>query len=399
MALPRVAATRLASIATCATLAVAVGIASQPKTADTIQVWRIGSPHKGDTPGAWMPSGLQLASSKLGFRMSVEVFPAAGFAQTFLDAVRRNAAPDILVFDNFGVMQGIKTELGSFEGIGQEATSRRDLIQVTGAFDELLGPARGWTYLFSSSPNHEAARTLALRTPGCPSGSAVPNLQGELTDLVPKLARAYLEGDAVSLQAYSDADRLETVRSNPDTASVGTVQPCGTWGNSRVVFAWLNVSYQAETTIGHTRVLIVLRNRSSQWQLLAAARDPVTNGTFVNELPSMVAGLRSHDESPALPAPATLLSPADGDLPRPSNGQPFGSFTWRSSPSEEVVAEVAEFAYKDDARLFVSRPSRPGGSRISAGQLWTTGGKWSWRVWSITKSGDIVFSDVRTFLH
>ncbi len=125
----------------------------------------------------------------------------AGFAQTFLDAVRRNAAPDILVFDNFGVMQGIKTELGSFEGIGQEATSRRDLIQVTGAFDELLGPARGWTYLFSSSPNHEAARTLALRTPGCPGGSAAANLQGELTELVPKLARAYLEGDAISIQA------------------------------------------------------------------------------------------------------------------------------------------------------------------------------------------------------
>ena len=389
---------RLASIATCAALAVAVGIASQAKTADTLQVWRVGSPHKGDTPRAWIPSGLQLASSKLGFRISVEVFPARGFAQTFLDAVRRNAAPDILVFDNFGVMRGIETELGSFEGIGQEATSRRDLIQVTGAFDELLGPARGWTYLFSSSPNHEAARTLALRTPGCPSGSPAPNLQGELTDLVPKLARAYLEGDAISIQAYSDADRLETVRAKPDTPSVGTVQPCGTWGNSRVVFVSLNVSYQAESTIGQTRVLIVLRKRSSQWQLLAAARDPVTNGPFVNELPSMMAGLRSNDEPPALPAPATLLSPPDGDRPRPSNGQPFGFFTWRSSPSEDVVAEVAEFAYKDDARLFVGRPARAE-SRISAGKLWTTGGKWNWRVWSITRSGNIAFSDGRTFQH
>ncbi len=398
MASPGAGASRMASIAACATLAVAVGIASQARTADTIQVWRIGSPHNGDTPRAWVPSGLQQVSSKLGFRISVEVFPARGFAQTFLDAVRRNAAPDILVFDNYGVMQGIKTELGSFEGIGQEATSRRDLIQVTGAFDELLGPARGWTYLFSSSPNHEAARTLALRTPGCPGDSAAPNLQRELTDLVPKLARAYLEGDAISIQAYSDADRLETVRSKPDTVSVGTVQSCGTWGNSRVVFAWLNVSYQAETTIGHTRVLIVLRKRSSQWRLLAAARDPVTNGAFVNELPSMVAGLRSHDEPPALPAPAMLLSPADGDWPRPSNGQRLGSFTWRSSPSEDVVAEVAEFAYKDDARLFVGRPARAG-SRISTGQLWTTGGQWNWRVWSITRSGDIVFSDARTFLH
>ena len=312
--------------------------------------------------------------------------------------MRRNAAPDILVFDNFGVMQGIKTELGSFEGIGQEATSRRDLIQVTGAFDELLRSRSRVDVLVLVLTEPRSSQDTGARTPGCPSGSAAPNLQGELTDLVPKLARAYLEGDAISIQAYSDADRLETVRSKPDTLSVGTVQPCGTWGNSRVAFAWLNVSYQAETAIGHTRVLIVLRKRSSQWQLLAAARDPVTNGTFVNELPSMAAGLRSHDEPPALPAPATLLSPADGDWPRPSNGQRFGFFTWRSSPSEDVVAEVAEFAYKDDARLFVGRPARPG-SRISTGQLWTTGGKWNWRVWSITRTGDIVFSDARTFLH
>jgi hypothetical protein len=399
MASPGAGASRMAFITACATLAVAA-VVSHAKTADTIQVWRIGSPHNNDTPRPWLPAGLQLEARKLGLRISVEAFPARGFAQTFLDAVMRNAAPDILVFDNMGVMQGIKTQLGSFEGIGQEATSRRDLIHVTGAFDELLGPARGWTYLFSSSPNHEAARTLALRTPGCPGGSVAPNLQPDLADVVPRVARAYVEGDAVSIQSYSDADRLETVRSKPDTAIVGTVQTCGTWGNSRVAFAWLNVSYQAETKMGHTRVLIVLRKRSSHWQLLAAARDPVTNGPFVNELPSIAAGLRSNDEPRAIPAPATLLSPAADHWPRPSNGQRFGVFTWRPSPSEDVVAEIAEFAYQDDVRLFVSRPAGTGsGPRISTGQLWTTGGKWNWRVWSITRTGDIAFSDVRTFLH
>jgi hypothetical protein len=391
---------RMVSIGTCATLAVALGVLSHAKTADTIEVWKIGSPYKGDTPRPGVPSGLQQASTRLGFRIAVEAFPAKGFAPMFLDAVRRNAAPDILVFDNMGVMQGITTALGSFEGIGQEATTRRDLIHVTGAFDDLLGPARGWTYLFSSSPNHKAARTLALRTPECPGGSSGPNLQGELIALVPKLASAYLEGDAISIQTYSDPDRLATIRSKPQTASVGTVQPCGIWGNSRVAFASLNVSYDAETTVGHTRVLIVLRKQSSRWQLLAVARDPVTNGPFVKELPSMIAGLRSNDQPPALPAPATLLSPATGHWPGPSTGQGFGLFTWRSSPSEDVVAEVAEFAYQDDARLFVSRPARPGsGPRISAGQLWTTGGEWNWRVWSLTGTGDIVFSDVRTFQH
>jgi hypothetical protein len=400
MASPGAAASRMALITACATLAVALAVVSHAETADTIQVWKVGSPHNNDIPRRSMPAGLEQAAARLGLRLSVEAFPAQGFAHVFLDAVRRNAAPDILVFENIGVVQGIKTELGSFEGIAQETTSRRDLIHVTGALDELLGPARGWTYLFSSSPNHEAARTLALRTPGCPGGSVAPHLQGELTDLIPKVARAYLEGDAISIQSYSDAERLETVRSKPDPAIVGTVQPCGTWGNSRVVFGSLNVSYQSETKIGHTRVLIVLRKRSSQWQLLAAARDPVTNGSFVNELPSIVAGLMGNDEPHAIPPPATLLSPAADHWPQPANGQRFGIFRWRPSPSEHVIAEIAEFAYQDDVRLFVSQaPGRGSSGRISAGQLWTTGGKWNWRVWSITRAGDIVFSDVRTFVH
>ena len=141
MASPSTGLPRMASIAACATLVVALGLISHAKTADTIQVWKIGSPYRGDTPHTWVPSGLQEASAKLGFRISVEAFPAKGFAPTFLEAVGRNAAPDILVFDTMGVMQGITTELGRFEG-AREATTRRDLIHVTGAFDELLGPAR-----------------------------------------------------------------------------------------------------------------------------------------------------------------------------------------------------------------------------------------------------------------
>jgi hypothetical protein len=46
------------------------------------------------------------------------------------------------VFDNFGVMDGITTQLGKFEGIGEEPIIRRDLIRVTGAFDALLGPEK-----------------------------------------------------------------------------------------------------------------------------------------------------------------------------------------------------------------------------------------------------------------
>jgi hypothetical protein len=38
-------------------------------------------------------------------------------------------------------------------------------------------------------------------------------------------------------------------------------------------------------------------------------------------------------------------------------------------------------------------------SSTSADQLRSTGDEWAWRVWSITRSGEIAFSEVRTFVH
>jgi hypothetical protein len=56
---------------------------------------------------------------------------------------------------------------------------------------------------------------------------------------------------------------------------VGSVETCGVWGNDKLAFASVNASYQAETKIGQSRVLLVLRKPLAQWQLLAAARDPI----------------------------------------------------------------------------------------------------------------------------
>jgi hypothetical protein len=65
-----------------------------------------------------------------------------------------------------------------------------------------------------------------------------------------------------------------------------------------------------------------------------------------------------------------------------------------------VIAEIAEFAYSDDARLFVVGSGKPETqSQVSAGQLWTTKGDWSWRVWSISSTGDVTFSEARQFRH
>jgi hypothetical protein len=33
------------------------------------------------------------------------------------------------------------------------------------------------------------------------------------------------------------------------------------------------------------------------------------------------------------------------------------------------------------------------------GQLWHTGDSWYWRIWSISRAGDVAFSEARTFRH
>jgi hypothetical protein len=42
---------------------------------------------------------------------------------------------------------------------------------------------------------------------------------------------------------------------------------------------------------------------------------------------------------------------------------------------------------------------RSSSAEISSGSLWTTRGEWQWRLWSVSKRGDVAFSDARTFKH
>ena len=390
---------RSASIAIAA-FALILSTSRFAATGETIRIWKIGSPHRGDTPDTRVPAAFARDAVNRGVRLHVEAFPAQGFAAIFFDAFQRRAVPDVLVFDNFGVINGIRTDLGHFDGIGEDPSVRKDLIHVTGAFDELLGPDRGWTYLVASSAGHAAARALALKPPECPKGSPRPRLDGELSEIVPEFVAAYLTGDSDRLQQYSDPDRLAGTTPNSETVRVHLARPCGAWAADKLGFASVNASYEAETKLGHTRVLLVLRQHSGLWRLLVAARDPISNDEFAKEIPSLAARLERGKQPPSAHAPATSLSPADGSYPRPSAGQRFGDFTWHPSPASDVVAEIAEFAYDDDARLFLTT-RRDAGSvgQLSAGRLWSTRRFWTWRIWSITRGGDIVFSETRTFVH
>ena len=368
------------------------------QTATTIRIWKVGSPHTGDIPHTGLPPGLAREAASRSWRLSIEALPAQGFAQRFFAAVRDGSAPDVLVFDNFGILNGITTELGTFIGIGQDPATRKQLIQVTSSFDELLGPARGWTFLVTSSANRAAARALALRPARCAAASPAQSLPADLA--VPEVAAAYLAGDNAAILHRADPERLTGLRRDLEPVTVGGVAVCGGWGNERLAFVTVNASYQADTTIGHASLLLAFRKTSSLWRLLVATRDPVTNRQFVTLLPALSRMLTRDIPAGPVPTPAALRSPQNGRFPIPPNGARFGDFEWQSSTSEDVVAEIAEFSYHDEARLVLQLRQTPSvRRRVSTGQLWTTQGEWAWRVWSITRSGEIAFSEVRTFVH
>jgi hypothetical protein len=224
-------------------------------------------------------------------------------------------------------------------------------------------------------------------------------LSGELEETVRHVVPAYLTGDDITVQAYSDPDRLPPLRVDHERTAVGTVRGCAVAGNDRFAVVSVGASYEAHSTLGHAKVLLVFRRPSSRWQLLAAARDPISNGEFVSAARELGAQLTSAG-SRVPPIPARLLSPPTGAFPQPERSRRFGDFIWQSSPSDDVVAEIAEFAYKDDVRLILTRPRRSGArAAVSTGQLWHTGGAWYWRIWSVGRAGDVAFSDARTFVH
>ena len=375
----------------CSTaFAVLLLVTPQAQTGTTIRIWKVGSPHTGDTPHTELPPALAREAGSRGWRLSIEAFPAQAFAGRFFAAVRDGSAPDLLVFDNFGIMDGITTELGTFVGIGQDPVTRKQLIQVTSSFDELLGPARGWTFLVTSSANHAAARALALRPARCADASSAQSLPADLA--VPEVAAAYLAGDNAGVLRHADPERLTGLRRNLEPVTVGGVAVCGGWGNERLAFVTVNASYQADTTIGHASLLLAFRKTSSLWRLLVATRDPVSNRQFVTLLPALSRMLARDIPAGPVPTPATLRSPENGRFPIPANGARFGDLSGSQAPARmsslrspsSVITTMRAWSCCD----LGTRACR---GSVSAGQLWTTRGEWAWRVWSITRSGEIAF--------
>jgi hypothetical protein len=389
--------------------------ASTNSNSNLIRVWTVGSPLTGALPQAVVPPALRQRAEKLGYTIEVEAFRANGFAAKFRQAVLYNNEPEILTFDNYGVIIGMHTPTGWVEGIDSDRRMASSLALVHETLTSLQ-PA-GWVMLVRSAVNHEAARALSIRPAQCEAQSDRETLEPELREAQEKAAfaaRAYLDCDRSTLSAISDKSRLVQQCFLPQSnTKVESLKACKVSGNDKLAFVSLVSSFSAEVRepeplflmrhgmdLGQRSILAVLRNQSGTWRLLAITHDPLntviksplTTNVLVNSL--------DHVRADGItPERAALLTP-DGVYPVRQSGERFGDFIWQPSQSTDVIGQVVEFMWGADknwglTRLFFLRPSE---NKLSSGYI-MSGGSQVWRVWSVTKAGDVAFSEQHSFKH
>lgn len=359
--------------------------------------------HQEYIPDKFVPPELLASARELGCNITVETFPAEGFTQRFQEAIQQNEQPDILTFVDYGIISGFNSHLGEFQGLNRIEGVLESLVFVANSLRSLAPSYGGWQVLINTSRHHQEAKLLALKEPKCTSVSqfslAASIDRRELEEIARDVARSYLEGSITELKKYLSSNSIISVADLQVTGLVRSNKICLLFGNENIAIVSTIASFDGAKNIGNTEILMVFEKEENSYRLLTISNDPVLtiNKYFtLDRLAERIANASEENESQ--PQPAVLLSPEDGKRPSPEAGLPFGNFKWQISSSKNVIAEVVEFSYLCNARLFVRFREKQNKSsdRISEGLLFS-GLNWRWRVWSIAKNGAIAFSETRTF--
>ena len=387
-------------------------------SSNVIRIWTVGSPHTGVLPPAVVPRELRERAESLGYTIEIEAFRASGFAAKFREALQYHNEPEILTFDNYGVITGLRTGTGFVEGIDWDGRVGPSLALVRETMTSLQ--PRGWVMLVRSAVNYEAARSLSMRPAECEAqfgraadSRTIEPVLREAQEKAVFATRAYVDCDRSTLSGISDESRLVQQCFLPQSdTKVESVKACSVSGNHKLAFVSLVSGFSSEVRqpkthsfsrqgmdLGQQSILAVLTNQSGTWRLLAITHDPVntvirTPFTITN---TVVNSLDHGRPAGITPEPARLVTP-HGVYPAPPKGERFGDFIWQPSQNTDVIGQVVEFSWGRDTnwgltRLFFLPASE---TKLSSGLL-MSGGPNVWRVWSINKAGDVVFSEQHSF--
>jgi hypothetical protein len=401
------------------TVTVADANATRSRANNVIHVWAIGSPNNGVLPNITVPTGLQRQAENLGYTIEINSFRAAGFAETLGQAVRDHTEPEVLTFDNYGVVWGANPRTGRIEGIGSNFQVMSSLVMVNETLAALQ--PRGWVMLVSSAANYEAAKSLAMQLPLCAADGGFARRAPTSADLIQaeqtalSAARAYLSCDVASLKSLSDPERLGDKCYLPEAElHLNAVEACAVAGNQKLAFVSLAGMFTAERrpsspagrnrgpipnfTLGRQSVVAILKNRNGAWRLFAISDDPVVTDLATRRKLERLTSLLGGVPLNSLAIQPPRLEIADGARITAPPGQRFGDFLWSADGNSDVVCEVVEFLVREPpdlrerTRLFFLFNHE---KSLSAGFLWGIGGLW--RVSSIDRQGEIFPSEQRAY--
>lgn len=359
-----------------------------------VTIWRVGSPHDGETPAAQIPGDLEALIAACGIRAQVRSFAADQFGDEFVAAMQAGSAalPAILTGNNYL----------PFEDLFQRRGVSVPSVRASGVL-KMIDP---FVFLITSAPGYAAARRIAATNQGVATESFSWTLDepswAEHSDRVPSQAdqQVLAELNARAVSAYVRGDLLEIApllhqeflggRGTSTRCAVGDIRARRTLGNSRLALMLATASFWNDAEVGCVEVLSVWVNVEGRWSLLTITSDPVSIDATRETIPWLASQLT--EELLEQPLPAGSLTPTT-DLPSSTDDE-YGDFQWTPSASPDVVAEVAEFDYGDASRLFVHPHNR-----VSAGELWCTGDLWTWRIWSICRDGQIALSEAGRFVY
>jgi hypothetical protein len=389
-----------------------IGVAQDPAHDDsaqsTIVVWKVGSPHQGDTPKGVVPRALLTSAAAMGYTLKLETFPARGFAQIFLEAVRNHTEPDILAFDNYGIIDGIVTGLGTFAGIGSDQDIRKSLIRVTESFESLQDGRGGWEFLTSTSRNYRQARSLAMAGLECkpeldrsPTEVDAGALEAVKTFSL-SATHAFFERDQKKLDELSGGKYPGDSFHVPESASkIHESRICGLWGNELVAFVNSVVIYENDLSLGKRNMLIVAQRPPSKgWRLNVISEHPVV----ISELYKQVSALSRGRSDDSIKAPELVSPPHqarfDNRFPRSS----LPDLEWTSAGSNVVAYLVeAQFNYNrspwSSGNFWVYPGSRNEKTIKEKAEFGVGAQPHRWRVWAITDGGEARISAWRTIIY
>jgi len=392
--------TRILSVAALALALPLVGRAAQRNSAPVVHVWKVGSPHVGDTPAPDIPPLLDAEARRLGFALDVRVFPAKDFATAFFQARVTNDEPDVLVIDNMGHINGITTPLGTFQGIASDPNVAAVLLKVSDSLKEFQRTP--WEFLIRTSKHHAEAKALATRPIDC-AARGVEAIASALSTTAVQAVDAYFQNSSVTFGELVSGDPSDTSMFLPrEPRSLTDVRACDGWGNDRLAFVQVVAAFEAQNEVGYRTFIAAVASVDSRPRVLMLS----TSNNIIWMLQREAPPLR-HDGPDAMPEPPSITAPDDGASASrmPPDTRPMISWTHRGAAFFLVEWQFGMPGGKDwEGSGFAFVPAKAAATQSGETSITMRApfgvGKQPhrWRIWAVSDRGDVARSGWRTIL-